>query len=268
MRNKVIKLSVLSLALATGLIQAPLSYADNCNTPAYKALSKIKNPDVISHINEVNFTSAQKDQFKAMKNKYDTENKKLADAVKATFVSSKQIVTSSTIDEARLDSMASDVGKDISIGQLRLATFKHNLYNLLNDQQKTKYHELQQQEQQSIRMGIECPDLANPDPFDQIKNLNLTAEQKTKIMPLISANQNQTRKTILQFIDSPMSLQQMETQIVQSTSPIDSEKLNAFGNAIAENASEVTKSRLITYHDIYQNLNDQQKTQFMKIISM
>lgn len=268
MKNKVIKLSVLSLALTTGLIQAPLSYADNCNTPAYQALSKIKDPDVISHINEVNFTAAQKDQFKAMKKNFDRENKKTADAAKAMFVLVNQIVTSSIVDEARLDSIVSDMRKNIVIGQAQMATFRHNLYNMLNDQQKTKYHALQQQERQSIRMGLECPALASPDPFDQIKNLNLTAEQKAKIMPLISSNLNQARKTILQSIDSPMSLEQMETQIVQSTSPIDSEKLNAFAMAIAENEGEITKNRVITYHDIYENLNVQQKTQFMKIISM
>ena len=62
MKNKLIKLSVLWLSLTTGLTLAPLSYADNCNTPAYKALSKVKNPGVLSHINEVNFTVAQKDK--------------------------------------------------------------------------------------------------------------------------------------------------------------------------------------------------------------
>ncbi len=269
MKNKVIKLSVLSLVLTTGLTLAPASYADNCNTPAYKALQKVKDPGVISHINEVNFTAAQKDKFQAMKKNFDAENKKTADAAKAMFLLVNQLITSPTIDEARLDSIVSDMKKSIVINQVQMATFRHDLYNLLNDQQKTKYHELQQQERQSIRMGIECPNLQiYPDQFDQIKKLNLTAEQKAKIMPLISAAQDQERKTILQSIDSPMSLEQIETQIVQSTSPIDSEKLNAIAMAIAESQGEITKNRVKAYHDIYQDLNEQQKAQFMKITSM
>ncbi len=86
MKNKVIKLSVLSLALTTGLILAPLSYADNCNTPAYQALSKLKNSDVLSRINELNLTSVQKSQFKVMKSTFDAESKKNGDAGKAMNV--------------------------------------------------------------------------------------------------------------------------------------------------------------------------------------
>ncbi len=271
MKVKAINVAILALGLTMGL-QGAVAYADDCNTPAYQALLKIKNPDVLHRVNELNLTQAQKDQFKVMKKSFDAESNKVGDAGKAINVLLNQVATSPTIDETRLDSIVTDAKKNMVIGQVQTATFRHNLYNLLNDQQKTKYHELQQQERQFFRMGLQCPDVAkpsttHPDPIDQIKNLDLTAEQKAKIMPLISSWKNQAEKIMIQSDDSTMSVEQMETQIVQSTSPIDSAQLNAFGMAQAEAAGELIKNKVMTYHDIYENLNDQQKAQFMKIIS-
>ncbi|MDP3705192.1 MAG: Spy/CpxP family protein refolding chaperone [Legionellaceae bacterium] len=271
MKIKVINAAILALGLTSGL-QGAVAYADNCNTPANQALLKLKNTDVLSRINELNLTQAQKDQFKVMKKNFDAENKKVGDAGKAMNVLLNQIATSSTIDEARLDSIVSDAKKNMVIRQTQAATFRHNLYNLLNDQQKTKYHELQQQERAFFRMGLQCPDVTkpsatHPDPIDQIKNLDLTVEQKTKIMPLISSWKNQAKEIMLPFDDSAMSVEQMETQIVQSTSPIDTAKLNAFCMAQAELGGELIKNRVMVYHNIYENLNDPQKAQFMKIIS-
>ncbi len=272
MINRTTGFAISALVLAIGLTQASFVYADDCNKPEYQALLKIKNPDVLSRINELNLTSDQKNKFKVMKSNFDAENKINGATGKSINVQLNQIATSSTIDEARLDSIVSDAKKNMVIGQVRTATLRHNLYNLLNDQQKIKYHELQQQEEQSLHMSLQCPDIAKKtiyshDLRNQVENLDLTEEQKSKIMPIISAFQDQIKKIMLQLNDSAMGVNQMEAQIVQSTSPIDSAKLQDFAMAQAETMAENIRSTVMTYHNIYENLNVQQKAQFMKIIS-
>lgn len=272
--NKVIKLSVLALGLTMGL-QVPFAFADDCNKPEYQSLLKIKNPDVLQRINELDLTQAQKHQFKVMKSNFDAENKKLGVSIKEINMQMNEIVASPTIDQSRLDSLILDVQKIIVSGQSQAATFRHNLYNLLNEKQKTKYHELQQQERQFFRMSLQCPDMVAKklkdshhfDPFDHINELNLTQEQKTKIMALINSNRDQAKKVMTQFDDSAMSVNQMEDQIVQSTSPIDSAKLDAFTTAVAVPGGELQKNRVMTYHEIYKTLNAKQQAQFMKILN-
>lgn len=104
-------LALSSLVLAIGITHTTFVYADDCSKPEYQILLKLKNPDVLHHINELHLTQAQKDQFKAMKKNSDAESKKVGDAGKAMNVLLNQIATSSTIDEARLDSIVSDAKK-------------------------------------------------------------------------------------------------------------------------------------------------------------
>ncbi len=269
MNNKIIKLSVLAFGLTMGL-QGAVAYADDCNKPEYQALLKIKAPDVLHRINELNLTQTQKDQFKTLKNNFDAESKKSMDSLKSIAKQTEQIITTPTIDRARLDSLLLDWKNNVIARYPQSVVFRHNLYNLLNDTQKAKYHELQQQERQYFQMSLQCPDIAkklplNIDPYDHINELNLTDEQKTKIMPLIQSYRDQTTKLLRQFDDSDMSYNQVEKQIVQSASPIDSEKLNDFATAQADSVEVEQKNSIMTAHEIYEILNAKQQAQFMKI---
>ena len=272
MRKCATGLALSSLVLAIGISHTTLVYSSDCNKQEYQSLLKIKNLDVLHRINELNLSGAQKSQFEEMKAKFDTENKKFMDQLKSTYTAMNQIVASPTIDKTQLETFLSDVKKAIILGQSQTATFRHNLYNLLNDTQKAKYHELQQQERQAFRIGLECPNMPmkahpNLDPLDHIKELNLTPEQKSKIMPLITSNREQEKKLLLEFDNSAMSVDQMEKQIVQSTSVIDSTKLNDFAISQANNVEELQKNRLMTYHEIYVNLNPQQQIKFMTLLN-
>ncbi|MDP3705026.1 MAG: Spy/CpxP family protein refolding chaperone [Legionellaceae bacterium] len=261
-----------SLVLTMGIAQTSFVYANDCNKQEYQALLKIKNPDVLHRIKELNLTTTQKNQFKAMKANFDAEIKKFVKSIKSIEITMNKIVASPTLDQTQLENSQNDLKKKMITGQSQTATFRHNLYNLLNDTQKAKYHELQQQERQAFRMGLECPTMdikANPDldPMVHINELRLTEEQKSKIMPLITANRDQEKKLLLQFDDGALSIEQMEIQFIQSTSAIDATKLNDFATAQANNIAEFRTNRLMTYREIYAALNPQQQAKFMEILN-
>ena len=266
-------LALSSLVLAIGITHSTFVSADGCSKPEYQVLLKIKNPDDLhKRINELDLTKTQKAQFKTMKDNFDAQEKKSGASLSALGMQIHRMVSSPSIDQAHLDSVLLNLKKDMAISMSQTVIFRHNVYNLLNDTQKAKYHELQQQEHQSSRMYLECPSMvmkANNNLglgiFNHINELNLTPEQKTKIMPLIMSHQDQAKKYAIQLADSSMGFNEMENQLVQSTSAIDLKKLNEFTTVQANLIEEVEKNRLMTFREIYATLNPQQQVKFMKL---
>ena len=274
MNHSILKLSILSLGLALGITLTPLVHAKNCNTPLNQSLLKIKDPNVLARASELDLTPAQKEKFKVMQ----TENDKINDTMHKQFTAINTklnlLIQSPDLDHASVDKFIAESKKLGADGQSQTAVIRHNLYNILDEKQKVKYAHLQHQERQYFLMFLQCNqmvmdsrDKPSPDPLTHLNELNLSPIQKTKIIPIAKSVHKNTLKALLQLDYSKMSVDRMEHDMVQSSSPIDQTQLNEFVHHQVNVYGSIQKQRFLAYRTIYNYLNEQQKTQFMEILN-
>ena len=277
MNNNILKLSIVSLGLTLGITLSPVAHAEDCNTPLYQSLFKIKDPNVLARTSELDLTPAQNEQFKVMQSKNDKINATMNAQLAAVTADINTKITllghASTADQTSVDKLISTSNTVIAEAQSQTTVIRHNLYNILDEKQKVKYTQLQHQEHQYSLMFLQCHQIVtdstgktNPDPLTHINELNLSPEQKTTIIPFAKSVHDQTLKLLLQLDYSTMSVDRMEHEIVQSSSPIDPIKLNKFVQHQVNVYGEIQKQKFMAYRTIYSSLNEQQKAQFMEIL--
>ncbi|MBP6918977.1 MAG: Spy/CpxP family protein refolding chaperone [Legionellaceae bacterium] len=277
MNNNILKLSIISLGLTLGITLSPLAHAEDCHTPLYQSLLKIKDPNVLARTSELDLTPAQNKQFKVMQSENDKINATMNTQLTAVMAGINTEISllghSSTAGQTSVDKLISTSNTVIAEAQSQTAVIRHNLYNILDEKQKVKYTQLQHQEHQYSLMFLQCHQIVtdstgktNPDPLTHINELNLSPEQKETIIPFAKSVHDQTLKLLLQLDYSTMSVDRMENEIVQSSSPIDPTKLNKFVQHQVNVYGEIQKQRFMAYRTIYTSLNEQQKAQFMEIL--
>lgn len=74
-------------------------------------------------------------------------------------------------------------------------------------------------------------------------------------------------QTLLAFDKGPMSVNQMEHDIVQSKQNMDANLLDQFVKAQSMNLGQSYKTRIMIYHDVYMLLNPKQKEQFIAMLN-
>lgn len=165
------------LLLTTGLAETSISYASKCDKPEYRVFEdqKIKNSNLLSRLNELGLTPTQQTQIKTMKIDLDAQMQQLHTPVKNADKEAIQMIQSSTLDEAGLNSHVETLNRVFIPAQTQMAIFRHKIYDMLNQAQQTKYTALQHQEQLFYQMNLECPEMAmkaiNKTDFDPLDNL-------------------------------------------------------------------------------------------------
>jgi len=266
------KRQILAIILGLGISGSVVYSAENCDIGAHQELLKRPNPSVLSRVRELALNPSQKTKFRLMKKNYIKSERLLNRQFIATNTKLNQLIKTPKIDESQMSQLLFELNANMVASQTEMTLLKHQLYTILIDAQKVKYKQLQEEERQYFRLWAQCQDQLlkklnkpNYNPLANLDKLKLNAAQKVKINPLISALQDQDQQTFLDFDDSALSTNEMEKQLVQTTDAIDLNKLQEFVTQQERLLVEVQKRRVITYHQIYQLLDEKQKIQFMTL---
>ncbi len=98
-------------------------------------------------------------------------------------------------------------------------------------------------------------------PFDKMINLNLTPEQETKILDIRKQTHQSLQAT---YVD----LKSVQSQIrgLITSSKLDESKLDALVNQKKELLASIMKARIKMRNQVYNLLDDSQKSSFVKIM--
>ncbi|MCR9191178.1 MAG: Spy/CpxP family protein refolding chaperone [Gammaproteobacteria bacterium] len=267
-----IKRQILLIILGLGISSSAAYSAENCDISAHQELLNLPNPSVLSRISELDLNPSQKTKFRLMKKNYTKSERLLNRQFIATNTKLNQLIKTPKIDESQMSQLLFELNSNMVASQTEMTLLRHQLYTILKDAQKAKYKALQEEEHQYFRLWAQCqdqllkkPNKPNYDPLAHLDKLKLNPAQKAKINPLIKELQQKDQQTFLDFDGSALSTNEMEKQLVQTTDAIDLNKLQEFVTQQEKLLVEVQKRIVITYHKIYQLLDEKQKIQFMTL---